>query len=114
MKMTKWITGILVAAVIALVGCGKKSSESTPPPGTIDIMKLQEALQNATPEQRASLDKVKMGIRYGQYPNALAELDKLANDAQLNAEQKKAVNDVIEQVKKAVTAPPPGAPTGTQ
>ncbi len=116
MKTTQWITGLLVAGVIALAGCGKSSE---PAPGAanspmVDLMKLTEAFQTATPELRGSVDKIRMGVRYSNYPEALVELDKLASDANVTEPQKKAVNDVIEQLKKALSAMATNAPAGTQ
>ena len=46
------------------------------------------------------------GVRYGDYNKALAELDKLANNASLTEPQKKIVSEVTEQVKKAAASSP--------
>ena len=42
-----------------------------------------------------------MDLRYGNYPEAMADLDKIAADPSLTEPQKKLVADTIEQVKKA-------------
>lgn len=115
MKTTQWIAGLLVAGVIALAGCGK-SGQPAAATGSpmIDLMKLTEAFQAAPPALRSSVDKIRMGVRYSNYPEALVELDKLANDPNVTEPQKKIVNDVIEQLKKALTAMATNAPAGTQ
>jgi acetate kinase len=76
---------------------------------SVDLPKLQQAFQPASPEAQTSLAKTVMSVRYGQYPEALAELDKLANTAGISEAQKKIVTDVIEQLKQ-VMAKAPAAP----
>lgn len=109
-RTKNWITGLLLAGVVAFAGCGKPAS--TQVPGTItamDIPKFQQAFPSPTPAQQSNIDKVRMGVRYGTYPDALVALDKLASDPSLTEPQKKAVSDLIEGVKqtlaKAATAP---------
>lgn len=116
MKTIQWIAGLLVAGVIALAGCSKSNESAPAAAGTpmLDLMKLSEAFQAATPELRSSVDRIRMGVRYQNYPAAMVELDKLANDAQVTEPQKKAVNDVIEQLKAVLAAAATNAPAGTQ
>jgi hypothetical protein len=66
---------------------------------------LQKAFAGSAPEMQASVEKIYSGIRYGEYPAALAELEKLAANPGLNDAQKKTVNDVTEQLKQAAAAP---------
>ena len=107
---TNCLLMVLLAGGLALAGCGKPAS--TQVQGTIaamDIPKFQQAFPSPTPAQQSSIDKVRMGVRYGTYPDALAALDKLASDPSLTEPQKKAVSDLIEGVKqtlaKAATTP---------
>ena len=110
-KITIRVSGILVAVVLALVGCGKSDSGGDRGiPSAMDLPKLQQAFPSPTPEQQANLAKVSEGVRYGLYPNALAALDKLAADPALTEPQKKAVADLIEGIKQTMAkapAPPP-------
>ena len=108
MKMIHYLLIVLMAGVLALAGCGK-SQEKAPPrqPGVVDLSGLQQAFPTPTPEAQASLDKLRFAARYGQFENSLVELDKLVNLPDLTEPQKKAVNDVIEQVKEAIKLHPP-------
>ena len=101
---------VLLAGGLAFAGCGKPAS--TQVQGTVaamDIPKFQQAFPSPTPAQQSNIDKVRMGVRYGTYPDVLAALDKLASDPSLTEPQKKAVSDLIEGVKqtlaKTATAP---------
>src|ERR1035437_26208 len=107
---TNCLLMVLLPGGLALAGCGKPAS--TQVQGTIaamDIPKFQQAFPSPTPAQQSSIDKVRMGVRYGTYPDALAAFDKLASDPSLTEPQKKAVSDLIEGVKqtlaKAATTP---------
>jgi len=97
-----------MAGTLALVGCGKSSKETAPKsqPGVVDLGVLQTAFPDATGDTKASLDKLRFSARYGQFEAELVELDKLSSTPNLTEPQKKAVNDVIEQVKAALQARP--------
>jgi hypothetical protein len=77
----------------------------------LDVPKLQQAFAADKPELQSSVNKASTDIRYGQFPEALAELEKLAATAGLTDDQKKVVNDVVGQVKqlmaKAAAKPAP-------
>jgi hypothetical protein len=103
---------LLIATVglLALAGCGKSESSkpAAVPPGAIDLGSLQRAFPAPTPEVLTSLDKIRRGARYRQFAPVLAELNKLAQLPDLTEPQKKALSNVIEQVKVAInTGPPP-------
>lgn len=100
---------VLLAGVLASAGCGKSGSDNSTAQhvaATMDIAKLQQAFPSPTPEQQSTLSKVMTGVRYRQYPDALAALDKLASDSSLTEPQKKAVSDLIAGVKQALAKPP--------
>ena len=111
MKMTHYLLIVVMAGALAVAGCGK-SSQKAPPhqPGVVNLADLRQAFPDPTPEIRASLDKLRFSTRYGQHEAALVELDKLANVPNLTDPQKKAVNDVIEQVKEAIKLRPAAPP----
>ncbi len=111
MKTTTWLLGIALAGLVALAGAGCKKEEAKPKAPLyggvqIDLPKLQAALGNVgqTPSGQNLnnvLAKIRFGIRYQNYVDALVALDKLKDDPSLNDAQKKIVSDVLEQVKQA-------------
>jgi hypothetical protein len=110
MKTMNWVSGILVVGLLAFAGCGKSDTGSYQSiPAAMDITKFRAAFPSPTPEQRDNFAKACDGVRYGLYPNALAALDKLSNDASLTDAQKKAVADLTEGIKQtmAKAAAPP-------
>ncbi len=111
MKTMSWLSVIILAGALALVGCGKsdKSAAQGMPQG-IDLLKFQQAFPSPTPEQQGSLEKVISGVRYRLYPQALQALEKLATDQTLTEPQKKAVNDLIEGIKQTLSSAAPPAP----
>ena len=107
MKLIPYLLIVLTASVLALAGCGKSGPAKAPrQPGVVDLSDLQQAFPNPTPEVTACIDKVRFGARYGKFEEGLVELDKLVNMPDLTDAQKKAVNDVIEQVKTAINMRP--------
>ncbi len=112
MKSIPLLLVIITVGGLALVGCGK-SGEPKPgavPPGVVDLGSLQQAFPEPTPEISTTLNKLRFSVRYRQLQPALAELEKLSKLPNLTEPQKKAVNDVMEQVKvaiKTLPAPPP-------
>ena len=111
MKMRNCLLVILMAGVLALVGCGKAArNPAEGVPGMMDLPKFQQAFASATPDQRDSVANVSKGVRYGLYPDALAALEKLAGDATLTEPQKQAVNNMIQGIKQAAAKPPAPPP----
>jgi hypothetical protein len=115
MRTINLMLGVVAVTLLTAVGCGK--SDKTPPAPemngvTVDIPKLTEAFENASPELKSTATSVSFNIRYGKYEDALMALDKLANDPNVTEPQKKVVNQLIEEAKKlANAAPAAAAPT---
>ena len=112
MKTTNWILSVFAVGMLVLCGCGKSGSTADKNLEANPAIKFSQAFTAPSPELQASISKVMLSVRYGQYPEAIVELDKLVNDATLTEAQKKAVNDMIEHVKKAASgggAAPPAA-----
>src|ERR1035437_1129025 len=109
--MTHCLLIVLMAGVLALTGCGKsnKSAAQARTPGMIELGDLPRAFPAPTPEAAASLDKLRFALRYRQYDIVQVELDKLAHLPNLTDAQKKATDEVIQQVKQAIAfhAKPP-------
>ena len=93
--------GILLAAALVSPGCAKKDGNNT--------AKLDAAFQSASTDLQALYNEAVVAIQSADYPAALNLLNKLAAHAQLTPEQKQAVLDMIEQVKKVGGAALSGA-----
>ena len=112
MKATNYLIIILTVGVLALAGCSK-SDKGPPPrePGRVDLSQLQQAFPTPTPEVTACLEKIRFSCRYRTFDTVQAELDKLAKLPDLTEPQKKAVDDVVEQVKTAINLDAADKPT---
>ena len=113
MKTTNLVFPILAASLVAFAGC-KKADQSKELAQAyhgviVDWSKLDSEFANAASDVQASISSVKRFLRYGQFPQALMDLDKLSTNPNLTEPQKKLVNNLIEQTKKEIDkAPPPG------
>src|SRR5947209_4189494 len=106
MRIRTLVVGFWAACLLVMVGCGKKQ-QATPPAYEVsgvkvDIPKLQQAFASASDDLKSEVNQMGSFIRYGQYINVLASLDKLANNPALSDDQKKVVNEVIEQVRQVI------------
>ena len=110
MKTTYWMSGLIVAGLLAFAGCGKSSQSTTASGPQIDLAKFTQAFPTPTPDQQKNLFKVSQGIRYRRYPDALAGLEGLDGDASLTEPQKKAVADMVAGIQQAMTNTPPAPP----
>lgn len=114
MKTTHWIFTALTICSVALAGCKKAGEEPGPIPvyygvKMVDLPKLDTDFANASQDVQSSVSSVKRLLRYAQFPQAVAELGKLANNPNLSEPQKQVVNGLIEQTKQAIAnskAPP--------
>lgn len=110
MKTANWMMMLLLAGVLALAGCGKEKPAALVMEGvTVDLPKLKEAFATASPELKASVSEVGMGVRYNDYSRAFTALAKLDSAPDLTEPQKKIVSEVADQVKQlaAKAAAPP-------
>ncbi len=109
MKAIHYLLIVLTVGVLALAGCGKSNKPAPPAarvPGVVDLAQLQMAFPAPTPEISTSFSKLGFATRYRQFEPALVELDKLSRLPNLTEAQKKAVDEVIEQVKQALAVNP--------
>jgi hypothetical protein len=107
MKTRHYVIIALAAGLLAVSGCGKSGEPKRGPlpPGAVDLSPLQQAFPNPPPEVTTSLDKLRFAVRYRTFDAALPELDKLSHLPNLTDPQKKAINDVTEEVKAAMKPP---------
>jgi len=114
MRAINLTLGVIAVTLLTAVGCGK--SDKTPPAPqvqgvTVDIPKLTQAFENASPEIKSTVTAVGFNVRYNKYEDSLMALDKLANDPNVTEAQKKVVSQLIEEVKELANAAPAAAPT---
>src|SRR5207247_11053418 len=91
----------------------RKADQSVAPPREffgvkVDLPRLDADFTNASPDVQDRVSLIKRFFHYGQFAQAMVELDKLSNVPNLTMPQKKLVNDLIEQTKQVIAkAPPP-------
>ena len=88
------VATLLAAGVI--IGCGKSNNVNTG--------KLESSFSSADTASKSKVDAAVDAVKAGNYSDALSKLQALAAQAKLTAEQKQAVQDVIAQVQKQLTA----------
>lgn len=113
MKYLILVIGLTGAALLAGSGCKKSNDLPTASQingVTVDMPKLNEAFANSSQDLRRLVTQVGFNIRYTKYEDALMSLDKLANDPNVTEDQKKVVNQLIDEVKKLANAAPAAAP----
>jgi hypothetical protein len=96
MKIHAWVLSALAASVLALASCSKSD-------GRVDTAPVEKSFASAEPTLKAAADKAVTAIKSADYSGATMELQKLASNVKLTEDQKKAINDVLAQVQKAVS-----------
>ncbi len=95
MKLYIGILTLVTAAALALVGCSGSSK--------VDTSALQKSFAPAESTLKSSADKAITCVKNADYKGALDELQKLAANAKLTDDQKKAITDVMAQVQKVIS-----------
>ena len=95
----------MTAATLVLSGCSKTEDHSGHAHAQVQVDPgpIEKTFASAEPALKAAADKAVAAVKGADYSAATAELQKLAANVKLTEDQKKAVNDVIAQVQKAVT-----------
>jgi hypothetical protein len=111
MKPTNLFLLMLAVCSMALAGCKKAEPQESNQQFhgiNVDWPKLDAEFAGADADALASVSLVRRCFRYAQFPQALAELDRLSRNPNLTESRKKLVDNLIEQTKKAIAdAPPP-------
>jgi hypothetical protein len=95
MKMQTWMVAVLVSCALGMAGCSKSG-------GKVDAGPVEKSFASAEPALKSAADKAVTAVKSADYSGALAELNKLAANAKLTDDQKKAVTDVLAQLQKAI------------
>lgn len=107
MKLTYLLLGVLAASLLAVDGCKKEEKPQMNVGGvSIDMQKIYDLSHGTSQDVQNMVSKLQGDIRYGQYVQALADLDKIVNDPSLSPAQKKEAEDLIGQVKQLAQKPP--------
>jgi len=113
MKTTNWIFTIFAAALLMVAGCGqeRKEPQATVIGGVkVDLAKFQQAFVNAPPEVQNSVSRVHLAIRYGQYAQAVTQVEKIAHISGLTEPQKNVAQEVLNQLKQVASRSPTRQP----
>ncbi len=109
-KPIQWTVALLAVALLGLTACNRAPKEPPAPQVqgvTVDTPKLTATLQtNQAPSVQEQLNQFLFGLRYGDYVKAGMALDKLSSDPAVTEDQKKVVNQVMEQVKQVINNAP--------
>ena len=89
---------LVLISVFALVGC--KRTEKPADVQVIDSTQFRPAFAGAPPATQTLVDDVMMSIQSSNLKKALGDLETLANQRELSPQQKKAVSDLIPQLRK--------------
>ena len=114
MKTTNYLLAVLAIGLLAPLGCKKADQPSGPAAEfhgvKVDMPKLETEFASASQEAQNHVANLKRFFRYGQFPQALVELDQLSKTPNLTESQKKLVSDLIEQTRQVITqsSPQPG------
>jgi hypothetical protein len=110
MKTSRWVIATFPACLLLFAGCsksGKPVLDAREYYGVkVNSPRLETDFINASPEVQASVEAIKRSYRYGRFPQAIVELDRLSGNPSLSEVQKKLVNDLIDQTKQVITKAP--------
>ena len=94
MKLHKTVLAVIALVALSIVGCSKQNSVDTTP--------LENSFQTAEAATKSAADSAISAIKNADYSGAVAQLQKLAKDAKLTAEQQQAIKDVLAQLQKVI------------
>src|SRR5262249_29826676 len=97
MKSHLPILVLLSLLILGPVGCGKSGNSG------VDASPVERSFSGADDAVKAAATKAVDAVKSADYNTAMAEFLKLAADPKLTDSQKKAVAQVLDQLKTAVT-----------
>ncbi|MCX7886180.1 MAG: hypothetical protein N3B01_02840 [Verrucomicrobiae bacterium] len=95
MKSLPLMVAVVAAGALLLFGCRKSG---------VDTGKLESSFRSAEAAAKKDVDAAVAAIKAGNYTEALAKLQAAAAHAKLTPEQQRAIQDVVEQLKKQLAA----------
>jgi ribosomal protein S20 len=100
MKSMVW-TAVLVLAALTPMGCG--GGKTSP---KVAAEQLQKSFEKADAASREGVAQAASALQAGDYTQAILAMDQVAQAAQADAAQKKAVGTLIRQTREAVQQDP--------
>ncbi|MCX7848325.1 MAG: hypothetical protein N2595_09895 [bacterium] len=88
-------TVVVGIAMLLIVGCGQKGISTT---------RLERSFKGTEAQMQANVRAVVKALEAKDYAGAAAALERLGAQAKLTEEQRAAVEDLLEQVRKQIAA----------
>jgi hypothetical protein len=114
MKRILRALGIAIATLLAISAC-KKSQPQTATKDRygigIDWPRLDTEFRNSDTSVQAAVATIKRSILYHQFPQAIADLEKLAANPTLTDPQRKTLTDLHDQTQQVMAKGLPARPT---
>ena len=96
--MKTLVCSFLAVLALAFAGCNKTEGGAA-----IDTSAIEKSFSSAEASLKDTATKAVEAVKKADYSGALKELQGLAANVKITDEQKSAVNNIVEQVKKAIT-----------
>ena len=94
MKILGYLSTLILAATLVFTGCGGGKK--------VDTAKLEGSFASATAELKDDVKKIADAIKNQDFSTAVAQLQKLNVRANLTAEQKDAIKELIEKLQTLI------------
>lgn len=107
MKLTLWLVVVTATLVFATEGCKKAQTQTATQDRFgigVDWPKLDTEFHDSEPAVRAAVASIKRSILYHQFPNAIADLQRLSSNSTLTDAQKKILNDLRDQTRQVMAS----------
>ncbi len=113
MKRIQRLSFTLALSFLALAGCKKSELVSGHPQEyygvKVNWSRLTKDFTNASPEVQNDAYLAVRAFRYSQFPQAVAQLERVASNPGLTDAQKALVNELIDHTKQVIAKAPPPA-----
>ncbi len=94
MSKLSWLAAPVLILSLSLTACGG---------GDVDTAELEESFSTAEPAKKSTMNDVVAAVKAGEYAKAGSGLKKLASRAKLTDDQKKAISNMMGQLKDQIT-----------
>ncbi len=113
MNRSHWVFAVCAACFVLFTACSKSRApvlDAREYYGVkVSSPRLDTDFANASPDVQASIEAIKRSYRYGAFPQAMIELDKLSGNPSLSEPQKKLVSELMDQTRQVIAKATPQA-----